>query len=238
MAAEDHPRIRGEHSGSDGAEPGEHGSSPHTRGAPTAMNASFPTVRIIPAYAGSTGPGVFDPPRGRDHPRIRGEHFRHPPSSGRRLGSSPHTRGALILSGVSGRWTGIIPAYAGSTHGSSTIGDGSRDHPRIRGEHYDFDVWCWNSCGSSPHTRGALRSVSARSCATGIIPAYAGSTGRRQGAPPRRGDHPRIRGEHRRQTIREAVLRGSSPHTRGAPLLACAHDRDIGIIPAYAGSTA
>ena len=30
---------------------------------------------------------------------------------------------------------------------------------------------------------------------------------------------------------------GSSPHTRGAPLFACAYDRDVGIIPAYAGST-
>ena len=50
-------------------------------------------------------------------------------------------------------------------------------------------------------------------------------------------DHPRIRGEHARLVLFDAVTVGSSPHTRGAP----ARRRDIviphRIIPAYAGST-
>ncbi len=134
---------------------------------------------------------------------------------------------------------GIIPAYAGSTHvaacldhvaqGSSPHTRGappgttprattSRDHPRIRGEH--------------------LMSYSIRLCDPGIIPAYAGSTGRGGRRRPRGRDHPRIRGEHggrsadreplpgiipayagstTRVEIMSAGLEGSSPHTRGAP---------------------
>ena len=50
-------------------------------------------------------------------------------------------------------------------------------------------------------------------------------------------DHPRIRGEHIEAPPFRAPPMGSSPHTRGAPLLAGPDDRDVGIIPAYAGST-
>ena len=198
--AGDHPRIRGEH-------PAPHDPLRIVRG-------------IIPAYAGSTPQnamcqqfcqGSSPHTRGartttwswgttrRDHPRIRGEH---------------HSWRAPSLP-----LPGIIPAYAGSTYGSTGVpycAMGSsphtrgaltgrlfvtyhpRDHPRIRGEH-SLKVPC-----------GAAIS--------GIIPAYAGSTsfvafdansrrgssphtrGARMaetGTPPRPGDHPRIRGEHR-----------------------------------------
>ena len=176
------------------------GSSPHTRGAPrrtacrTRCQWDHPRIRgehvavwrdlevplgIIPAYAGSTnrleiavngwkgssphtrGALSFSPPRRarrRDHPRIRGEH-----------------KG--IACKVNS-YTGIIPAYAGSTLYSltgiqATLGSSPHtrgalrgrktripttwDHPRIRGEHRVSPV--------SPLSR------------RGIIPAYAGSTG-------------------------------------------------------------
>ena len=71
----------------------------------------------------------------------------------------------------------------------------------------------------------------------GIIPAYAGSTHARHRRCAAGRDHPRIRGEHGFGANETCLVLGSSPHTRGAPLLARAHDRDIGIIPAYAGST-
>ena len=51
------------------------------------------------------------------------------------------------------------------------------------------------------------------------------------------GDHPRIRGEHRRSSCHPLVAAGSSPHTRGAPNLHEKDDDVRGIIPAYAGST-
>ena len=70
-----------------------------------------------------------------------------------------------------------------------------------------------------------------------IIPAYAGSTPTRS---PRRSsgkDHPRIRGEHLLFSAASRPSRGSSPHTRGAPVDVGPDWRRCRIIPAYAGST-
>ena len=50
-------------------------------------------------------------------------------------------------------------------------------------------------------------------------------------------DHPRIRGEHSRRRRAPMFALGSSPHTRGAPIEERRHGHQIGIIPAYAGST-
>ena len=72
----DHPRIRGEHAEVSTTRTFRTGSSPHTRGAPSATHISSRSWRIIPAYAGST---VDPTPESRqywDHPRIRGEHLR------------------------------------------------------------------------------------------------------------------------------------------------------------------
>ena len=133
----DHPRIRGEHRPS--------------------KEVSSAGVRIIPAYAGSTGQTC----QGQTNLR----------------GSSPHTRGARRGHPRVVPPNRIIPAYAGSTviglsrhasnHGSSPHTRGALecrrqkvsrvwDHPRIRGEHYE-------------EFAPALAEL-------GIIPAYAGST--------------------------------------------------------------
>ena len=175
----DHPRIRGEHEGG--------------------HKATKFTMGIIPAYAGSTltqrartAPPTGSSPhtrgapratgagqrRGRDHPRIRGEH--------------------QVVHAQRAEARGIIPAYAGSTGlsstartrftGSSPHTRGARlprrrprlpsgDHPRIRGEH--------------------LLPPLERAVDDGIIPAYAGSTPIR--APmrtPTAGSSPHTRGAH------------------------------------------
>ena len=51
-------------------------------------------------------------------------------------------------------------------------------------------------------------------------------------------DHPRIRGEHFGLADWMWTLTGSSPHTRGARLASECRHSGVGIIPAYAGSTA
>ena len=152
-------------------------------------------------------------------------------------GSSPHTRGALVSSNSGISRFRIIPAYAGSTRGSSTRADGWRDHPRIRGEHQHLRVPAQLEHGSSPHTRGALQALEARNQDIGIIPAYAGST--TSSPPPAHGhgDHPRIRGEHPDAERHQPKGNGSSPHTRGAHQERFQHGQRWRIIPAYAGST-
>ena len=114
---------------------------------------------------------------------------------------------------------------------------GITDHPRIRGEHVGDGAPEGRPGGSSPHTRGAQPVQEWHELRRGIIPAYAGSTlveyYRNNGFR----DHPRIRGEHLRDTIIDAQQKGSSPHTRGAPRRRSARRCPWGIIPAYAGST-
>ena len=70
----DHPRIRGEHIQKQSADSTGKGSSPHTRGAPRSTANVSITVRIIPAYAGSTTDELQ--------------------TAKVTSGSSPHTRGA------------------------------------------------------------------------------------------------------------------------------------------------
>ena len=71
----------------------------------------------------------------------------------------------------------------------------------------------------------------------GIIPAYAGSTLTITASLYGYADHPRIRGEHRRQGLIVGQGTGSSPHTRGAPIRKMTTSASTRIIPAYAGST-
>ena len=193
------------------------GSSPHTRGAHRLLYYDTDSVRIIPAYAGSTGSTSAADASGADHPRIRGEHpVRGLLLSGDR-GSSPHTRGAHRLYLSAPDRHRIIPAYAGSTSSAIMSSRVREDHPRIRGEHYVNSVYPALAAGSSPHTRGALRFRRVVLELLRIIPAYAGSTSARWSPKYPSG--------------------GSSPHTRGARRAGGAGPPGRRIIPAYAGST-
>ena len=181
--------------------------------------------------------------RSADHPRIRGEHRRADPPDRPPPGSSPHTRGAPPDLHGPGPFSGIIPAYAGSTTSSGSSSLRAADHPRIRGEHSQaggWEGWQLASEGSSPHTRGAQIDGERHASALRIIPAYAGSTARpgagRAGSWPVR-DHPRIRGEHGPGPCGLGPFSGSSPHTRGARCSTCSGAPIARIIPAYAGST-
>ena len=214
----DHPRIRGEHSRLPDGARRRRGSSPHTRGAPVPNIPSLKPGGIIPAYAGSTAARRCSWLCSRDHPRIRGEHAAVLLASSVCAGSSPHTRGARARRRRSRLLLRIIPAYAGSTGPGVFDPPRGRDHPRIRGEH--IGQWFGPRAygGSSPHTRGALPRHLRSRLASGIIPAYAGSTCRSLGRSSRWSDHPRIRGEHMLLPIVTKITGGSSPHTRGALL--------------------
>ena len=135
----DHPRIRGEHSPWPCVSTPRTGSSPHTRGARHHDRPVRAREGIIPAYAGSTWGGVGSVGLDWDHPRIRGEHLSWHGLQSACQGSSPHTRGALDVHPLADSLFGIIPAYAGSTPFYTEHMFASRDHPRIRGEHFIHD---------------------------------------------------------------------------------------------------
>ena len=94
----------------------------------------------------------------------------------RALGSSPHGRGArrVAAHGVPG--PRIIPVWAGSTKATFPLNDRSPDHPRMGGEHSGGEFFDGGVAGSSPHGRGAPPDALAHCVASGIIPAWAGST--------------------------------------------------------------
>ena len=172
------------------------GSSPHTRGARGGVLVHLPVAGIIPAYAGSTSGVKSSSSLSSDHPRIRGEHLYMVRCPNGIVGSSPHTRGAPDRVDRVHDVGRIIPAYAGSTPTACSLRANGSDHPRIRGEHVSLPGQLGEFGGSSPHTRGALRSMVTRSLESA--------------------DHPRIRGEHLPVGCMIIARRGSSPHTRGA----------------------
>ena len=233
----DHPRIRGEHAAGWFLAGRSAGSSPHTRGAPGRTGSRSEMMRIIPAYAGSTGSAWRSNTPRRDHPRIRGEHTLHSCTTSYGPGSSPHTRGARGGVGAVADPGGIIPAYAGSTTSSFMMEDRAWDHPRIRGEHFVDPFLFVLVVGSSPHTRGAHPLPRPARLGRGIIPAYAGSTPTTRPVAIWNLDHPRIRGEHGGLPFCRVGGAGSSPHTRGALIRGSPRGRSPRIIPAYAGST-
>ena len=133
--------------------------------------------------------------------------------------------------------SGLIPAHAGKTPSATSTCRASRAHPRSRGENFcgcsapDAD---W---GSSPLTRGKLRTSTASTRWTGLIPAHAGKTMSSYPSRPCRWAHPRSRGENCLCLSVCATPRGSSPLTRGKPPRPPRPANPCGLIPAHAGKT-
>ena len=210
---------------------------------------------LIPAHAGKIlGGEPADGLRGA-HPRSRGENISALPSSTRRMGSSPLTRGKCQPARRVRRPQGLIPAHAGKI-GRGTHGRGQRGaHPRSRGENLQRENCSRADQGSSPLTRGKCRTGLYQGRRLGLIPAHAGKITHDQRAghrarliPAHAGKmkislalfraaaaHPRSRGENHRRSARNGVAGGSSPLTRGKcpPMLGCLHS--LGLIPAHAG---
>ena len=168
--------MRGEHFLADKPTRGTGGSSPHARGALTNTQGIKVGSGIIPACAGSTPAVVPARLAHGDHPRMRGEHRGPERPRLPARGSSPHARGALAPHWPPRDARRIIPACAGSTSRLASLAVYSE--------------------GSSPHARGALVEEGVVVGRHGIIPACAGSTGPPLRRSRRRGDHPRMRGEH------------------------------------------
>ena len=193
----DHPRVCGEHTNAPPIFEMRVGSSPRMRGTPQAQSRLLPHGGIIPAYAGNTPRPVPLWSRGRDHPRVCGEHPRRMGVRHVRGGSSPRMRGTLALRPAARGVGGIIPAYAGNTIHRRICKHHGRDHPRVCGEHMSVHFYAGYWQGSSPRMWGTLRRAVGHRTRHGIIPAYAGNTHIRCQSTPQPWDHPRVCGEHR-----------------------------------------
>ena len=111
----DHPRMRGEHFFSHAFAPLYEGSSPHARGTRRTQGPHVRRPGIIPACAGNTRSTLCSFSLLRDHPRMRGEHYRRSCWCPFYRGSSPHARGTPLQRDEPDMHVGIIPACAGNT---------------------------------------------------------------------------------------------------------------------------
>ena len=131
----DHPRVCGEHQSERIRLHVGQGSSPRMRGTRRTVLLGTRVSGIIPAYAGNTWSNAPDTWSSADHPRVCGEHGMADIGDAFNSGSSPRMRGTLDGKTYSCKKYGIIPAYAGNTRISTSNPHGSRDHPRVCGEH-------------------------------------------------------------------------------------------------------
>ena len=235
--AEAHPRSRGENEPITVATAPRRGSSPLTRGKLSRRQECTRMTRLIPAHAGKTS--AFDAARSARaaHPRSRGENPRRIRRQYAHGGSSPLTRGKRELRRLPADHRGLIPAHAGKTSRTPRRATSCAAHPRSRGENARSVFWLVRCAGSSPLTRGKLAARWADRSSRRLIPAHAGKTRRTPTGIRRRTAHPRSRGENRFVIDGQTKRFGSSPLTRGKPVLTAGLTRCIGLIPAHAGKT-
>ena len=110
-----HPRLRGELAVVTAQRIVKSGSSPLTRG--TRENSSPHEFhgRFIPAYAGNSNVNLFTASTSAVHPRLRGELEDFTVTKSGCRGSSPLTRGTLLLDIMFNAIFRFIPAYAGNS---------------------------------------------------------------------------------------------------------------------------
>ena len=146
-------------------------------------------------------------------------------------------RGTRLCHFLACELDGIIPAYAGNTHGCTRQAHPARDHPRVCGEHQPIGRKFHPITGSSPRMRGTRNLAGECDGDIGIIPAYAGNTGNTHTSTQQDRDHPRVCGEHMTRDSCPPIWLGSSPRMRGTPCRPSPASGAPGIIPAYAGNT-
>ena len=152
-------------------------------------------------------------------------------------GSSPLTRGKrLHVAGlpVPDR---LIPTHAGKTSSAAPNATPTTAHPHSRGENMWTPRGSRGSLGSSPLTRGKHRRETVNHPPIRLIPTHAGKT--HQALEDVRADraHPHSRGENAIVGRPPALMRGSSPLTRGKLPAATALLHRPWLIPTPAGKT-
>ena len=215
--AADHPRMRGEDIQDNQNEEVQEGSPPHARGRRSWPGVVSGSTGITPACAGKTAQRKTRGTTRSDHPRMRGEDTSLMGTPSGSQGSPPHARGRHVLSGQLELRLGITPACAGKTSALGGQTASKTDHPRMRGE--DFNFFSYKKCapGSPPHARGRHAGFQRVRVFFGITPACAGKTAVESQKNAGSSDHPRMRGEDRAIAAAPTGVTGSPPHARGRP---------------------
>ncbi len=176
-SAWDHPRVRGDHRLPRRGGCRLRGPPPRARGPPPAADLGRVDDGTTPACAGTTSSSQSRPSSSRGPPpRARGPR-------------GPSPRGQDLA--------GTTPACAGTTAADHGRTPDKRDHPRVRGDHLLRQAPLRLRWGPPPRARGPLPPRPRRCRLRGTTPACAGTTLALRPAIRQRGDHPRVRGDHR-----------------------------------------
>ena len=215
----------------------EEGSSPLTRGKHPHVDGRARQSGLIPTHAGKTAITGCLASRIRAHPHSRGENSVSRMVVIAESGSSPLTRGKPLNIKRAMQADRLIPTHAGKTPASSPRRSPARAHPHSRGENEGWEPGGGAISGSSPLTRGKHEPAVRAALGARLIPTHAGKTTRPDRFEPGKGAHPHSRGENV-DTLAAADRRcGSSPLTRGKPVV----ERQVcsrgGLIPTHAGKT-
>ena len=193
------------------------GSSPRVRGTRRLGLAAARPRRFIPACAGNSPRRPAASAMVTGHPRVCGELG----NDGRP--SHPRRR--------------FIPACAGNSHRAESALRQWPVHPRVCGE-LGLDASPPPFLGgSSPRVRGTHDGGRAQRRIQRFIPACAGNSAPRSGAPPRYPVHPRVCGELLIACCWAFFRCGSSPRVRGTHQQAALNSIAGRFIPACAGNS-
>ena len=135
--------------------------------------------RITPARAGTTSLVVTFACMNRDHPRSRGNNFPISCLICLCRGSPPLAREQLLPLRPRFRHWRITPARAGTTEYHPVKVLPTRDHPRSRGNNQSATLTGISKSGSPPLAREQPELSARYPALTGITPARAGTTHRR-----------------------------------------------------------
>ena len=210
-----HPHVCGEHIIAALQAIGNWGSSPRMRGTLIQPRENRGENGLIPTYAGNTVSPARACPNIRAHPHVCGEHSRRACTASTTPGSSPRMRGTraacVCLSGCHG----LIPTYAGNTDCFRSAFVMRRAHPHVCGEHSRAGQAANAALGSSPRMRGTQAVKIPQVVLVGLIPTYAGNTGRCGVDDGQPWAHPHVCGEHFMAKFHAGIKVGSSPRMRG-----------------------
>ena len=171
------------------------------------------------------------------HPRSRGENGVVSPPLPVFDGSSPLTRGKRFHDRSRSHADRLIPAHAGKTAATTSTSVLRTAHPRSRGENPVRRSGKRSLPGSSPLTRGKHFAWVVGGISLRLIPAHAGKTMSGTSNERRGTAHPRSRGENGTERYSGFSLIGSSPLTRGKPIMHVVQRLARRLIPAHAGKT-
>ncbi len=213
------------------------GPPPRARGPRGGPVHGHPRVGTTPACAGTTSSMSGSSGSTWDHPRVRGDHREAVAIAAAEQGPPPRARGPLPHRRTGRAGLGTTPACAGTTSCRSTRASGTRDHPRVRGDHDVVRVDTTDDQGPPPRARGPLSVLVEQVQHLGTTPACAGTTSAARQAVRFKGDHPRVRGDHGRSPIPCSGCVGPPPRARGPHPKPIRSSARSGTTPACAGTT-